>query len=144
MGWGIRITILYICFAAIIVSLGVISFGNKSELVSKDYYAQELKSQDRIDPAGNEQKLKTSITNNIKDRSIALSFPVTEIAPDLTGEIPLFRPSDSRKDKKIKLQFNNKGEQIISKTELSKGVYKLCISWSNNHINYYKEQIVNL
>jgi len=48
MSWGKKITILYIGFVLLIVSMVTISASHKIELVSKDYYAQELDYQQKI------------------------------------------------------------------------------------------------
>jgi nitrogen fixation protein FixH len=144
MGWGIRITIIYVGFVALIVSLVTVSISNKSELVAKDYYAQELAYQKRIDAISNEQALPVSIESKVEDQFIVLSFPAKEIGKDFSGEAFFFRPSDSSKDLKVKLQFGTDGEQHIEKKILTKGVYKLCVTWNNNKTTYYKEQIINI
>ena len=46
MSWGIKITILYLGFVALILTLVFTCFGHKSELEYKDYYVRELKFQE--------------------------------------------------------------------------------------------------
>src|ERR1041385_2853899 len=140
MSWRIRITIVYLCFVALIVSMVVISASNKSELVAKDYYAQELNYQQRIDAIANEQALAESVMHEIKQAGINFFYPVTEQQKDFSGEIVFFRPSDSSKDLKLKLQFDSEGNLFVSKKILSKGLYKMCISWHNKGKDYYKEE----
>lgn len=144
MNWGTKITILYIGFVILIVSMVFISATNKSELVSKDYYEQELRYQDRIDALNNEQKLSVTINYEIVDQFVILKYLNSEIRKDFKGEVLFFRPSDSTKDLKIDLIFDKEGEQIISKDKLSKGVYKMCISWKNDKKVFYKEAIITI
>lgn len=144
MNWGTKITILYIGFVILIVSLVFISATNKSELVAKDYYEQELRYQDRIDALNNEKQLEVTINYEIVDQFIVLDFLKSEIKKDFKGEILFFRPSDATKDLKIDLVFDEEGEQIISKSKLSKGVYKICISWQNDKKSFYKEAIIKI
>lgn len=144
MSWGIRITIVYIGFVILISSMVLISSRNKSELVSKDYYAQELKYQGRIDAFENEKALKVSIQYQLTSKHIILTFPQTEINKTFSGEVLFFRPSDSSKDLKVKLNFSENGEQLIEKSSLTKGVYKMCITWNNNNKVFYKEQIITI
>ncbi len=144
MSWGIKITVLYTGFVILISSMVFISANNKSELVAKDYYEQELNYQQRIDDLANEKKLKITIDYQIMDTCVALRFPGTEMAKDFKGEILFFRPSDSSKDLKLRLAFNADGEQLISKASLHKGIYKMCLYWKNNAINYYKETIITI
>lgn len=144
MSWGIKITVLYTGFVILIASMVIISSTNKSELVSKDYYEQELNYQQRIDALSNEKNLKTSIDYQLMDTVIILRLPDVDIAGDFKGEVLFFRPSDSSKDLKLKLAFDKRGGQIIPKKILHKGVYKMCLSWKNNAISYYKETIITI
>lgn len=144
MNWGTKITIVYIAFVALIVSMVFISSNHKSELVTKDYYAQELKYQEKIDAIDNEKNLTTSIDYKIENDSLILFFSIENINEDFSGEILFFRPSDASKDLKINLSFDKNGLQKISKTLLSKGIYKMCISWNNNNKTYYKEQVITI
>ncbi len=144
MSWGIRITIVYTGFVILISSLVFISSTNKSELVAKDYYAQELKYQDRIDAIENEKQLKISVECKLDADKITLTYPQIEFSKTFNGEILFFRPSDSSKDLKIKLKFDENGRQIIQKTKLTKGIYKMCITWNNNNKTFYKEQIITI
>jgi len=144
MSWGIKITILYTGFVILISSLVFISATNKSELVAKDYYAQELKYQDRIDALDNEKRLQISIEHEITANVIILTYPQSEINKTFNGEILFFRPSDASKDLKLKLKFSENGKQLIEKSKLIKGIYKMCITWKNNNTTFYKEEIITI
>jgi hypothetical protein len=144
MSWGIKITVLYTGFVILISGMVIISSTNKSELVASDYYEQELNYQHRIDAISNEKKLKVSIDYELSDTGILLRFPGTEMARDFKGNLLLFRPSDVSKDLNVILKFNSTGEQLIPRTSLHKGIYKMCLSWKNNSVNYYKETIITI
>jgi len=144
MSWGIKITVVYVGFVLMILSLVIISATSKSELVAKDYYAQELAFQEKIDAMANETGLQVSITHSISENAAVLRFPQAEMAKDFSGDVLFFRPSDASKDLKIKLAFDANGQQLIAKNKLSKGVYKMCISWINNATTYYKEEIITI
>jgi hypothetical protein len=58
MSWGIKITLLYLAFVALILTLVFTCFGHKTELEYKDYYARELRFQDQIDAATNAANLE--------------------------------------------------------------------------------------
>ncbi len=141
MSWGHKITILYLSFVALIVTLVVLCFGQKVELESKDYYAQELKFQNKIDAIDNEKKLNKTITHNIYPTEIVLTADSSLTTNNFEGTINFFRPSDSSKDVKLKMKFINH-QQVITTSQLIHGVYKMQLSWINNGINYFKEEIV--
>ncbi|MDO8998672.1 MAG: FixH family protein [Bacteroidota bacterium] len=141
MNFGVKITILYISFVVLILTLVFMCFNKKVELVSKDYYAQELKFQDKINAINNEKGLVNSINHIVNSKTITLSIDSTLMSKDFEGTINFFRPSDSSKDVKIKMNFSNQG-QIINCDQFIHGVYKMELSWVSNKINFYKEEII--
>lgn len=141
MNFGVKITLLYLSFVVLILTLVFMSFNQKVELVSKDYYAQEIAFQDKIISINNERSLNGSIYNEIKGKEITLTIDSTLYRKDLEGTIVLFRPSDSSKDLKIKMNFNH-CKQIINDPSLIHGTYKLQLSWVSNHTNYFKEEVI--
>lgn len=141
MSWGIKITVLYLGFVAIILTLVFTCFRHKTELESKDYYAKELKFQDQIDASLNSNALTQPISYNIMDRSIQIVLPKEIVSEQLSGTIYFMRPSDSTKDKTIALNTDEEGIQMID-PGFVKGVYKMQISLKSGDKNYFKEAII--
>lgn len=142
MSWGIRITLLYLGFVAIIVTLVVTCFTHKSELESKDYYVKELKFQEQINAADNSNKLVHPITYKVMDRSVLLLLPKEILSDNISGTVYFMRPSDASKDKCIPLATDEKGIQMIDPGFI-KGVYKMQISLKSGNKRYFKEAIIN-
>jgi len=142
MNWGIRITLLYLGFVAIILTLVFTSYANETELESKDYYARELKFQDQIDAERNLAQLTQPIAYKVTGQGVELTLPKEIVAPDLRGTVFFMRPSDSSKDKTVLLATNQDGVQLLS-PGLDKGVYKMQISLKSGGKNYYKEAVIN-
>ena len=138
MNFGKKITVLYLFFVALITTMVMMCFGQKVELVSDDYYAKELKFQDQITAVNNEKELNKSINHYFNKKTITLILDSNLMNCNLQGTVTFFRPSDSSKDLKIKMNFKN-GKQIIDKNNLLRGVYKLQLNWTSNGKNYYKE-----
>lgn len=141
MNFGKKITILYLSFVALIVTMVVMCFGQKVELVSEDYYAQELKFQDKITAVNNEKALGASIQHFVNGKIITLTLDSNLAAANIEGTITFFRPSDSSKDFKVKMNFNN-GEQVIDNNTLVHGAYKLQMNWVSNNKSYFKEEVI--
>ncbi len=141
MNFGKKITILYLSFVALIVTMVVMCFGQKVELVSDDYYAQELQFQDKITAVNNAKALGGSINHFVDGKTITLTLDSNLIAANIQGTITFFRPSDSSKDLKVKMNFNN-GEQIINNNALVHGTYKLQMNWVSNGKDYFKEEVI--
>jgi hypothetical protein len=140
ISWSYRITFLYLGFVGIIVSLVVISSRNGEELVAKDYYAQELKYQDRLDAIANEKGLTQSISHSVSGEGITLTLP--EGLTKVTGEVYLFCPSDSKKDIRFPLEFDASGKQIIKRSGIIPGAYKMKLSWNDGTKDYFREEVI--
>lgn len=141
MHFGNKITILYLSFVALILTLVFSCYSMDVELVSPNYYAEELAFQQKIDAINNEKKLTQSINHVLSNNKIALTIDSALLSPDFEGTINLFRPSDSKMDVKLKMNFKNK-QQTINTQQLIKGAYKLQLSWKSKQQNYYKEEVV--
>ena len=76
MNWGWKIAIGYSIFVAGILSLVVVAYRQTNDLVSADYYAQEIQFQQRIDARGNSLSLQTPFAFEwVEDgRSLLLHF----------------------------------------------------------------------
>jgi len=142
MSWGIKITILYLGFVSIIITLVVTCFQHKTELEFKDYYAKEIKFQDQINATENSENLKNPITYKIMDRAVQIILPKEVITDNLNGEIYFLRPSDASKDKMIALAIDGGGIQTID-PGFVKGVYKMQISFTSMGKSYYKDAVIN-
>lgn len=144
MSWSYRITVLYLGFVGIIVTLVVISSRQKIELEAKDYYLQELKYQERLDAIKNTNELKATVTHQVTDNEIILTMPLEQVIANVTGEIYFFCPSNSDNDVKVKMQFDNNGQQQVKKSLLKTGAYKMRLSWSMQNKNYFKEEVITI
>lgn len=142
MNWGFRIVILYLSFVVLIVTLVVLCYGQKVELVSKDYYKQELQYQDRINAINNANELEKSIEHSLNGNQVLLSVSPDFIQNGYKGNVNFFRPSDSSKDFNVELKFDLSGRQIIAGDKLEKGLYKMQLSWEAAGKNYFKEQVI--
>lgn len=144
MSWSYKIAILYSGFAGLILTLVIISSNNKEELVSKDYYAKELAYQDHINAVMNEKVLTSSLTYQVEEKNIRLTLPSEMKNSSVSGQVNFYCPSSSAKDKVMNMKFNDEGIQIIDKSELQRGIYKMELTWSANGKTFYKEAVINI
>ena len=142
ISWGTKIAILYISFVLLIGVLVFKSMNQKVDLVSADYYDQELKFQDKINAQSNANALSQSIQHQVNRNSILLSFPEEMTKNNFSGEILFFRPSDSAKDFKVKLKADATNKQTITSSLFEHGMYKMQISWHSGEKDYFKEETI--
>mgnify|MGYP001548583729 CR=1 FL=1 len=141
-GWGTRIAILYIGFVLLMGLMVALCMQQKEDLVSEDYYEKELVFQDRISETKNADALPERITHQITDKNIELNFPSVFKGKNISGEIIFFRPSDASKDYKTSIQLDANTRQLIPVNNLSKGMYKMQISWKASDTAYYNEETI--
>lgn len=144
MSWGFRIVILYLSFVALIVTLVVLCYGQKVELVSKDYYKQELQYQDKIDAINNANSLSHSIDHAVSGNVVTLNVSPEFDKSGFKGSVNFFRPSDSSKDFSVDLKFDNNGQQTIDGSKFEKGLYKMQLTWEAAGKKYFKEQVITI
>lgn len=141
MNWGLRIILLYTAFVGGMLFLVYKCTQQSVDLVSTDYYAQELKFQDKIDRLNNSEKLdvKLAVVYSSEHSNIQIVFPENSTPNNTTGEIVLFRPDNSKLDFKIPIDITD-GVQNIPTQKLSKGLWRVKSSWSTNDTPYYQEE----
>lgn len=144
MSWGLRITVLYLAFVALIVTMVFVSANQSIELESKDYYAQELKYQQKIDALNNTNELTSSVSHVVNASDVLLNFPKDQAINGIKGDVLFFCQYDSKKDKRVELSVNANGEQLIPFSLLSPGKYTMKISWNVLGKDFYKESPITI
>lgn len=141
MNWGLRIILLYTAFVGGMLLLVYKCTQQEVDLVSADYYAQELKFQDKIDRMNNSEQhdAKLSIVYTPEQSNIQITFPENSTAKNTTGEIVLFRPDNSKLDFKVAVDISD-GVQNIPTENLAKGLWRVKSSWNTNDTPYYQEE----
>ncbi len=139
MNWGYRIFISFLVFGALMISLVVISFNQEVNLVSEDYYEQEIKYQEQIDRIRNFKALPEKpevILVSVEDRCI-LKFPQILLEKGVEGTVHFFRPSDSRLDQLYSLKLEKGNAVGFDTAEMKKGLWEVQVKWSDGEKEYY-------
>ncbi len=142
INWGTKIAVLYIGFVGLIVVMVVMSMRQKIDLVSEDYYNKELMFQDKINEMKNNNSLSGTITHTITNTDIELQFQPEFKTRKVTGEILFFCPADASRDFKTVVSLDENAQQKISLSTLSKGMYKMQISWKDESKAYFAEETI--
>ena len=102
MNWGKSIVLSFILFAAFIGTLVIVCVRQDISLVSKDYYKEELQYDKQLTRLKNVSQLESKpVIKVLENKTIQITFD--RFAEMENGELRLFRPSDSSKDKKYSL-----------------------------------------
>lgn len=139
MNWGKKILIVYLVFVAGIVFMVFKSSMQKTDLVTTDYYAKELKYQDKIDEMNRVSALSAPVTYAMKNDELIIEFPKDFNGKKLTGEAVLYCPSDENRD--VKQTFSLQDESLKMKIPAAKGgLYQLQLTWQDGGVSYYFEK----
>ena len=140
--WGTRILILYLGFVVLIATLVTMSMRQKTDLVAKDYYAQEIAYQDKLDKMSRSKQLAEPVRWTVHDHRLLLQFPAGMSYP-VKGTVNLFCPSDAGKDRSI--TFETAGNTCeIPLSEMVAARYTLQLDWQAGTQTYYEEGVLQL
>lgn len=140
MNWGYKIAIAYSVFVILILGLVYMSSLQNIDLVTEEYYAEELVYQQQIDKKINADNLENPLTIKQEKNQLRIQFP-TEIALNgVEGTLFFYKPDDKKKDNLLNIAAEKNGLQLIDVTDFAKGYYQLKIEWQSNGISYYQEE----
>ena len=144
MNWGYRIIVVFVLFAAGILTLVTKSINTKVDMVTNDYYAEELKYQQVIDGRKQAGQLSAPVKIGQSDSQIQFTFPPEMQGRQLSGNILFYKASDSRKDLTVPLHSNVEGLVAISKQHLGKGSYQVKLEWDADGKHYFQEDNISV
>lgn len=139
MNWGKGILAVCIIFVIGVGVMVYISVNKNIDLVTKNYYEEEIKYQQQIDKINNSNNLKKQLIMQQNDGSLVIIFPDDEYR-DIKGEISFYRPSDAKKDFKIPITLSGRNQQVIATSTLQKGLWKVQVNWNKSGVDYYNEE----
>ncbi len=139
--WPIAIIAFFAVLILFIVGYIIWSTGQHMDLVRGDYYEQEIKFQHRLDSMNRTQPIKSlvAISFDSRERTVRIVLPVGSGKPS-TGEIDLYRPSDSKLDQKIQLALDAQGIQSVDAAKLRPGLWKVRVQWTVDGRDYFFDQ----
>lgn len=136
------IIIAFVIFALFMGTLVVISMRADVNLVTKNYYQEELKHQDKIDRQSNTNQLEEKPQVSFVNNSIMIVFPYFSSIEK--GELNVMRPSDERLDQKFELSAMQGDSQLFELKVWEKGLYRVSLTWTMDGKGYYFEKVMVL
>lgn len=145
INWGKGIVIAIVLFISFIMYF-VVTITTNSEydydLVSEQYYEEELTYQERIDASKNAQNLNSTISFEKTADGIVIKLPEELQNKTLHGKVFLYRPSDKQLDFEIALS-NVQDYLLVPDKRLLGGRWNISVEIRHENKNYYfTEEIV--
>ena len=144
INWGTGIVLAFIGFISFIMYFIITMNVNdkyEHDLVSEDYYGDELKYQKDIDKLNNAQTLSKNLTYKRVTEGLVIYFPSDVDFNDITGKVFLYRPSNKQLDFDTAISLSN-SNLLIPDKRLVDGRWNIKVDWQYNGNSYlYKESI---
>jgi len=142
--WGHKVTLGFLAFAGMIIYLVFQSVQTKYDLVSKEYYKDELQYQQIIDGASRANQLSQKVSIVQTKDHINIQLPDEMKNTLVTGSILFYCADNARKDIRLTLQVNTDALQQISSQSFMPGNYTAKIRWESGGKQYYSEQFITI
>ena len=142
INWGTGIAITLILFVGGVALLIWISYQQRINLVTSDYYPAGLDYQKQIEKEKNTASLTKKVEISVKGENIEVVFPKLDSLEKPEGEMIMYRPSDNRLDKSFKIQTDDSLKQKILISQFFRGSYILKINWKSGKEEYYQESSI--
>lgn len=139
MNWGYKIILVFAVFVSGILFMVYSSFNHNIDLVSTNYYEEELKYQNVIDAMERANGLSAKVICAVENDSLQVKFPAELKQRQVKADVWLYFMADKKKDIKASL-VTSTGQLAVPLTSLNKGLHDVKISWEVEGAQYYFEQ----
>lgn len=141
MSWSYKITFLYLGFVLMILGFVYAATQQHHDLVTEDYYAQELAYETRIQQIKRANALEQPFQLKVDKgtQTLTLRFPNQS---GLNGTIKLYRPDEAAVDEAHAIAVNPTFEQSLPTQHLKKGLWRVQVEWKAEGKSYYQEDVI--
>lgn len=138
LNWGTGIAIFYVSFVIAMLSFVFWVSGQKTDMVTEDYYAEEQVYQSTIDNRARAEDLTGDVAISSKKGQLDIELPEGMKGKSVTGKLFLYRQDDKNKDTRFKfdgqrIDYSFQSERIVT------GKWTLKLSWDAEGKDYYYE-----
>jgi len=142
MDAGKWITLSFVLFAAFIATLVVICVREDVNLISRDYYQQELKHSDKMLRQQNYLGLAQKPEIRFVSGEVSLSLPFYDQIT--SGTIQVQRPSDARLDQTFEFEKPAGPQVQFQLREWQPGLYRVSFTFEMDGKEYHTEQLMTI
>lgn len=143
INWGFKIVIVYSVFVLGIMTMVFLSAKENTDLVSENYYAEEIAYQQVIDQSSKTAALSTPVELTLASNTLTIQLPKSFSQQQTSGQWTLYYAADKKKDL-IGNFHPQHGAYLIKLPAGTKGRFTLKLQWQTNGIEYYFEKSIFL
>lgn len=138
--WGAGLAVVFLIFAAGILAMVMISMNRDVDLVTEDYYQQELRHEQQIESEKRSNALGEAIRIEHTAFVATITLPLQCDPDSVSGTLTFYRPADRRKDFVVAIRLDSMRSQHVPTTELQKGLWRVKARWTYQGEAYYREE----
>ena len=142
LNWGHKLILVFLAFGTMMTYMVYRSTKTNYDLVSAEYYKDEIAYQQVIDGAARANNLSGKVSVSQAGTVITIRFPGEMKNSLLKGSALFYCSFDARRDKKILLNTGPDAVQEIDSRLFVPGRYILKLSWRSHAEQYYSEQTI--
>lgn len=139
LNWGHKLTIFICLFAGMILLLVYKCTQTNFDLVTKEYYKDELKYQEVIDGTKRANSLASKATVVSSSDFITIQLPAEMKGLAINGSAWFYCAADAKRDIKVPLAVNAAGTQQLSSKLLLPGKYTVKLNWTAGDLQFFSE-----
>lgn len=141
--WGTKIALVYLLFVAGILFLVMQSSRQKIDLVTPDYYEQEIKYQERIDQSNRADALQGKLSVKLTGDTISIHFPAEQSSKQIKGHVWIYYPADESLDIREAFDTRNGSHHFIMPSGGTRtGMCIVKTNWTCEGVDFYTETIL--
>ncbi|MBT3740691.1 MAG: FixH family protein [Polaribacter sp.] len=146
INWGTGIVIVIAAFISFIMYFVItMSTNNKYsyDLVTDNYYQQELQYQKQIEAEKNAKNLIENVKLKHSEFGLTVNFPKDLDYKMINGKVFLYRPSNKQLDFEIPISIS-KPYLLVPEKRLLDGHWNIIVSWTYEKKDYFFKKELNL
>ena len=134
--WPAGLVAFLSLFVVAVVSFGIFAVRQPQELVSSNYYDQEIRYQEHIDRVARAGAVSNAavVSVDASARALALTLPKGSV-----GQVEFYRPANAQWDRILPLALDGEGRQRIDLSGLHAGLWRIRVLWSVGTLDYLRE-----
>ncbi|MBL8000704.1 MAG: FixH family protein [Flavobacteriales bacterium] len=144
LNWGHGIFAALALFIGMMAWFMVRAINNPEELVTEDYYKEELRYQERIDGKGMAAAAGEPVRCEAGTGRVDVIFPAAVKGAKVTGTIRFMKPNDSRADRVVPLVIDSAGRCAVDTRDWMLGAYHVEVDWLLDGVARVSEDHIDL
>lgn len=137
---GKWIIVSFVLFGGFIGTLVTICIRENVDLVSRNYYQDELNYGEQIERINNTAALISKPAIKVDGRLVTIDFNQRDSV--VGAQLTLFCPSNPALDRKFQLRNDRQFTQHVELEPSQKGMFRARLFWTMNGKDFYHEQII--